>query len=44
MKLLQAGGLYEWRVNARDSSHARKLGDFNSGALDRDVSFSIAEN
>lgn len=42
--LLKAGGLYEWRVNARDSNHDRKLGDFNSGSLSRDVSLSIAEN
>jgi len=41
--LLQKGGLYNWRIHARDINENIKLGDFNHGSLSTKLSFSIAE-
>jgi len=40
--LLQAGGLYTWRVQARDVDENVLLGDFNHGSLSREAQFSVA--
>jgi hypothetical protein len=41
--LLQPGGLYSWKVNARDVNEDILLGDFNKGSMSIDASFSIAD-
>ncbi|MDH5517115.1 MAG: hypothetical protein OEY36_04735 [Gammaproteobacteria bacterium] len=41
--LLQAGGLYSWRIHARDINEDIKLGDFNHGSLSDRLSFSIKD-
>lgn len=41
--LLKPGGLYEWRVHARDVNEHVLLGDFNNGSLTRWVQFSVSE-
>ena len=41
--LLQAGGLYAWRIHARDVNENILLGDFNHGSLTEKMTFSIAE-
>lgn len=40
--LLQAGGAYRWRVNARDVNGHPELGDFNHGSLSDYADFEIA--
>ena len=40
--LLQPGGLYGWRVHARDVNEDKKLGDFNHGSLGAEQQFSVA--
>ena len=41
--LLKPGGLYEWRIHARDVNENILLGDFNHGSLTGKMEFSIAE-
>jgi len=40
--LLQRGGVYSWRVHARDIDEGPTQGDFNQGTLSREVGFSVA--
>lgn len=40
--LLQPGGLYSWRVHARDLNEDPTFGDFNLGSLSREMTFSVA--
>ena len=40
--LLQPGGLYSWRIHARDVNEDAKLGDFNHGSLGAEQKFSVA--
>jgi hypothetical protein len=40
--LLQANGLYSWRVHARDVNEHVLLGDFNHGSLSSEARFSTA--
>ena len=40
--LLQAGGLYAWRVHARDVNDDPIVGDFNLGSLGPEIKFSVA--
>lgn len=42
--LLKKGGLYAWRIQARDVNENALLGDFNHGSLSDWVQFSIAED
>ena len=39
--LLKQGGLYSWRVHARDVNEDKILGDFNSGSLGPEAKFSV---
>lgn len=39
--LIQQGGLYSWKVNARDANEDPQLGDFNSGSLTKYAEFSV---
>lgn len=39
---LQPGGLYRWRVNARDVNEHPEFGDFNDGSLSEFAEFEIA--
>lgn len=39
--LLEAGGTYRWRVNARDLDGHELLGDFNHGSLSEDFEFTL---
>lgn len=39
--LIQPGGLYSWKVNARDVNEDPRLGDFNSGSLSDYAQFSV---
>ena len=41
--LLEKGGLYSWRIHARDINEDIKFGDFNHGSLSPKLTFSIAE-
>jgi hypothetical protein len=41
--LLVRGGLYSWRIHARDVNEDKALGDFNHGSLGREQQFSIAQ-
>jgi len=40
--LLQADGLYSWKVHARDINEDRQLGDFNKGSISSVATFSTA--
>jgi hypothetical protein len=40
--LLQPGGMYAWRVHARDVNEDPRLGDFNLGSLSPELKFSVA--
>jgi hypothetical protein len=40
--LLQADGLYSWKVHARDINEDKQLGDFNKGSMSGVASFSTA--
>jgi len=40
--LLQADGLYSWKVHARDINEDPKLGDFNKGSMSSVATFSTA--
>lgn len=42
VNLIQPGGLYTWRVQARDVDENVLLGDFNHGSLSREIQFSVA--
>ncbi|MCW8834956.1 MAG: hypothetical protein OQJ99_01155 [Rhodospirillales bacterium] len=39
--LLQPGGMYLWRVHARDMNENPVWGDFNSGSLSAEIEFSV---
>lgn len=39
--LLQPGGVYMWRIHARDSDGNVLLGDFNHGSLSPEMSFTV---
>jgi hypothetical protein len=41
--LLKLGGLYSWRVHARDRDESVEMGDFNAGSLTAWSEFSILE-
>lgn len=41
--LLQHGGLYSWKIHARDINEDIKLGDFNHGSLSDQLTFSIED-
>ncbi len=40
--ILQPGGLYSWRIHARDVNEDKKFGDFNHGSLGAEQKFSVA--
>ena len=40
--LLQADGLYTWKVHARDINEDKQLGDFNKGSMSSVSTFSTA--
>lgn len=40
---LEPGGMYRWRVHARDVNEDIRLGDFNLGSLTADAEFTIAD-
>lgn len=42
--LLKPGGLYTWRVHARDVNNSIELGDFNAGSLGDWSEFSVSDN
>lgn len=42
VNLIQPGGLYSWRVQARDVNENVLLGDFNHGSLSREAQFAVA--
>ena len=42
--LLQADGLYTWKVHARDINEDKQLGDFNKGSMSRAMTFSTASD
>ena len=39
--LVESGGMYIWRVHARDINEDEKLGDFNSGSLGVEAKFTV---
>lgn len=39
--LLKSGGMYSWRVHARDINEDEELGDFNSGSLSLEARFTV---
>jgi len=41
--LIESGGLYSWRIHARDINEDIKLGDFNHGSLSPKLTFSVSE-
>ena len=43
-ELLKPGGLYSWRVHARDRNESVEMGDFNAGSLSDWSEFSIQDN
>ncbi len=40
--LLKPGGIYAWRVHARDVNENILLGDFNHGSLSAEIQFTTA--
>jgi hypothetical protein len=40
--VLQPGGLYAWRIHARDVNEDPTFGDFNDGSLSPEITFSVA--
>lgn len=41
--LIQPGGIYSWRIHARDVNEHAELGDFNDGSLSAEAGFSVAQ-
>ena len=41
--LIQKGGLYSWKIHARDIDGDIKLGDFNHGSLSDKLTFSVED-
>jgi hypothetical protein len=41
--LIQPGGIYAWRIHARDVNEHPELGDFNDGSLSAEAGFSVAQ-